>query len=132
MFVVVVVFFFKQKTAYEMRISDWSSDVCSSDLAVRYVLDMKFRSGLFENPYADVATAEAITNDADARALALEAAQKSIVLLKNDGLLPLKPTGTIAGVGPHAATAHLGGSSGIPPHPENGRGVCGEGECETV
>src|SRR3546814_5814463 len=30
---VVVLFFFKQKTAYEMRISDWSSDVCSSDLA---------------------------------------------------------------------------------------------------
>src|SRR3546814_3696655 len=29
---VVVFFFFKQKTAYEMRISDWSSDVCSSDL----------------------------------------------------------------------------------------------------
>src|SRR3546814_8097499 len=32
MFVVV---FFKQKTAYEMRISDWSSDVCSSDLGLR-------------------------------------------------------------------------------------------------
>src|SRR3546814_7136934 len=32
------VFVFKQKTAYEMRISDWSSDVCSSDLAV--LLDM--------------------------------------------------------------------------------------------
>src|SRR3546814_2780147 len=29
-------FFFKQKTAYEMRISDWSSDVCSSDLYFRY------------------------------------------------------------------------------------------------
>src|SRR3546814_9861982 len=28
----LVIFFFKQKTAYEMRISDWSSDVCSSDL----------------------------------------------------------------------------------------------------
>src|SRR3546814_6741315 len=28
------VFFFKQKTAYEMRISDWSSDVCSSDLSI--------------------------------------------------------------------------------------------------
>src|SRR3546814_9114740 len=27
-------FFFKQKTAYEMRISDWSSDVCSSDLSI--------------------------------------------------------------------------------------------------
>src|SRR3546814_16345881 len=32
---VVMVFFFKQKTAYEMRISDWSSDVCSSDLAAQ-------------------------------------------------------------------------------------------------
>src|SRR3546814_19820720 len=31
----MLVFFFKQKTAYEMRISDWSSDVCSSDLAER-------------------------------------------------------------------------------------------------
>src|SRR3546814_2694654 len=31
-FLVFCVFFFKQKTAYEMRISDWSSDVCSSDL----------------------------------------------------------------------------------------------------
>src|SRR3546814_4544451 len=31
--VCLFVFFFKQKTAYEMRISDWSSDVCSSDLA---------------------------------------------------------------------------------------------------
>src|SRR3546814_6028784 len=33
---IVVVFFFKQKTAYEMRISDWSSDVCSSDLIVAW------------------------------------------------------------------------------------------------
>src|SRR3546814_12878161 len=31
----VLLFFFKHKTAYEMRISDWSSDVCSSDLLVR-------------------------------------------------------------------------------------------------
>src|SRR3546814_6398973 len=39
-----IFFFFKQKTAYEMRISDWSSDVCSSDLP-----------GLFLNPGAAVA-----------------------------------------------------------------------------
>src|SRR3546814_6106763 len=32
-------FFFKQKTAYEMRISDWSSDVCSSDLEMAARLD---------------------------------------------------------------------------------------------
>src|SRR3546814_17350876 len=35
----VFVFFFKQKTAYEMRISDWSSDVCSSDLGTEQVND---------------------------------------------------------------------------------------------
>src|SRR3546814_7691805 len=35
LFVLMVVFFFKQKTAYEMRISDWSSDVCSSDLRLK-------------------------------------------------------------------------------------------------
>src|SRR3546814_15328993 len=31
---IILVFFYKQKTAYEMRISDWSSDVCSSDLGL--------------------------------------------------------------------------------------------------
>src|SRR3546814_3189513 len=50
-------FFFKQKTAYEMRISDWSSDVCSSDLQLERadqttrLLDVKFaqlRSGATE------------------------------------------------------------------------------------
>src|SRR3546814_12678853 len=35
MILLFFVFFFKQKTAYELRISDWSSDVCSSDLAVK-------------------------------------------------------------------------------------------------
>src|SRR3546814_8054576 len=36
-FVLMFFFFFKQKTAYEMRISDWSSDVCSSDLCLHPV-----------------------------------------------------------------------------------------------
>src|SRR3546814_5957685 len=35
------IFFFKQKTAYEMRISDWSSDVCSSDLFIAQVTQRK-------------------------------------------------------------------------------------------
>src|SRR3546814_9913561 len=38
-FLFFVVFFFKQKTAYEMRISDWSSDVCSSDLMMAFGRD---------------------------------------------------------------------------------------------
>src|SRR3546814_4521067 len=37
-------FFFKQKTAYEVRISDWSSDVCSSDLAVVRLQDRRLRA----------------------------------------------------------------------------------------
>src|SRR3546814_10584717 len=37
------IFFFKQKTAYEMRISDWSSDVCSSDLFARQPLLNDFK-----------------------------------------------------------------------------------------
>src|SRR3546814_7159592 len=43
----VIFFFCKQKTAYEMRISDWSSDVCSSDLALRVAaLDLQLGQGL--------------------------------------------------------------------------------------
>ncbi|WP_336958228.1 glycoside hydrolase family 3 N-terminal domain-containing protein [Sphingobium aquiterrae] len=86
------------------------------DLAVRRMLELKFRAGLFENPYADAAASEAITNNAEARALALKAAQRSITLLKNDGMLPLKPEGTIAVIGPSAAVARLGGYYGQPPH----------------
>src|SRR3546814_2825103 len=50
----VDVFFFKQKTAYEMRISDWSSDVCSSDLSFRETLEeaRRFLSLSMEPPAA--------------------------------------------------------------------------------
>src|SRR3546814_7261475 len=57
----MVIFFFKQKTAYEMRISDWSSDVCSSDLNTgtswrvhyyfRVVRDLKARHGICYIPF---------------------------------------------------------------------------------
>src|SRR3546814_4378564 len=43
---VVVLFFFKQKTAYELRISDWSADVCSSDLLVERALQVLRRLGI--------------------------------------------------------------------------------------
>src|SRR3546814_6118871 len=51
-----VIFFFKQKTAYEMRISDWSSDVCSSDLVEEE--DAPGQAG------EDVVTEEALQPDA--------------------------------------------------------------------
>src|SRR3546814_1868652 len=45
-------FFFKQKTAYEMRISDWSSDVCSSDLPACY--DAKVRARPLDQIPSDI------------------------------------------------------------------------------
>src|ERR1700690_3146725 len=61
----------------------------SINAAVRRLLALKFRAGLFENPFADADKAAALTNNAQARALALKAAQRTIILLKNDGTLPL-------------------------------------------
>lgn len=92
------------------------------DRAVSSILGTKFRLGLFENPYVDPDYAERITNSPAHRKLALEAAQKCIVLLKNEGnLLPLdlKKLKTIAVIGPDAAQVHLGGYS----RPPGGPGV---------
>jgi len=88
------------------------------DTAVRRVLRLKFLAGLFEHPYADVRHAEKITDDAEARTLALEAARESIILLKNDGTLPLERhrIRTLAVIGPNAGVARLGGYSEVPTH----------------
>src|SRR3546814_6603751 len=55
------VFFFKQKTAYEMRISDWSSDVCSSDLADQRLGDIAVHGGYrLDDTLAEIARLVAI------------------------------------------------------------------------
>src|SRR3546814_11335626 len=46
-------FFFKQKTAYEMRISDWSSDVCSSDLAMAAMILIEDGKLKLDQPISD-------------------------------------------------------------------------------
>ncbi len=61
------------------------------DESVRRILDVKFRLGLFENPYADERETMKVRLNPEHRATALEAARNSIVLLKNDGVLPLDP-----------------------------------------
>jgi len=84
------------------------------DEAVARVLHQKFELGLFDSPYVDPKRAEAVTNSAEHRQLALKAAHETITLLKNDGpLLPLDVTKykRIAVIGPNAAEAHLGGYS---------------------
>jgi len=90
------------------------------DAAVAKVLRVKFMLGLFENPFVDEDNAVAVTNCAEHKALALEAAHKSIVLLKNEGgLLPLDPSKlrSLAVIGPNAAKVRLGGYSGDPLEP---------------
>ena len=73
------------------------------DRAVERHLEAKLELGLFENPYVDEGLAPEIVDNAEARALAHEIALKSMVLLKNSGLLPLnKATGTLAVIGPNA------------------------------
>jgi beta-glucosidase len=74
------------------------------DEAVRRVLRLKFGLGLFEHWGVDAQLAERSVLREDSRALALQVAQQSIVLLKNDGdLLPLAPGGQrIAVIGPLA------------------------------
>src|SRR3546814_1408580 len=56
-------FFFKQKTAYEMRISDWSSDVCSSDLAQQAGDDPAREALVFDHQDAQIPVACAIVYD---------------------------------------------------------------------
>src|SRR6266536_2133400 len=87
------------------------------DQAVERVLEVKFRLGLFENPYVDPDYAQRNTNGSEHQQLALKVAQKSIVLLKNENnLLPLdlKKLKTVAIIGPNAADVHLGGYSRDP------------------
>ncbi len=98
------------------------------DAPLRRVLGLKFRMGLFENPRRpDLQRAAAEVARPDHRALNLETARESLVLLQNNGLLPLDPATvkSIAVVGPNAddALQQLGDwSLGSPQHPpEAGR-----------
>jgi beta-glucosidase len=78
------------------------------DAAVTRVLRMKFQLGLFENPYVDDGKALEVFNTPEQRDLSLRVAEKSIVLLKNDGLLPLPADlKSVAVIGPSADSIRL-------------------------
>ena len=81
--------------------SGFVSEECI-DESVRRVLRIKFKCGLFENPYCDE---DAVVQDMatkEKKALSEKIAADSLVLLKNDGVLPLKKGAKLAVVGPHA------------------------------
>ena len=67
-------------------------DEAAIDAAVRRVLTAKFRLGLFENPFVDEETSAAVLGADEHQALARTLAERSMVLLKNDGALPLDPS----------------------------------------
>jgi beta-glucosidase len=81
------------------------------------ILRVKFESGLFDHPYADVDLMERVTNSIEHKALARKAAHEAMVMLKNEKqTLPFKTEKikTLAVIGPNAADIHLGGYSAFP------------------
>ena len=91
------------------------------DQAVRRIVTMKFRLGLFENPYVAPEKVLEVFDTPDQRSLARTIAQKSMVLLKNEGgLLPLaKSLKSVAVIGPNAGSKrNLLGDYAYPAHIE--------------
>ena len=86
------------------------------DESVRRILDIKFRLGLFEQPYADEAETMKVRLCDEHRATALESARNGIVLLKNDGILPLDASKykKIFVTGPNADTHVILGDWAVP------------------
>ena len=84
------------------------------DRAVGRILRQKFDRGLFENPYTD--STKVLNNTPEDDALVRQAGTESMILLKNDGTLPLGDGLTIAVVGPNADRVLLGGYSDVPAH----------------
>ncbi len=92
------------------------------DIACRRVLAAKQRLGLFDDPYArlDEARRQQVTLTPASRRLAREAATKASVLLKNNGVLPLKRGATIAVVGPLAdSRANMQGTWAVAADPND-------------
>ena len=88
------------------------------DDVVSRVLRVKFELGLFDRPYTDEENWENVIRCQAHRDLSHEIARESLVLLKNDGVLPLgKDLGSVALIGPSSAAQKIGGYSSTPQFP---------------
>src|SRR3546814_10323226 len=112
-------FFFKQKTAYEMRISDWSSDVCSSDLIIG-----NYRMGGNVPHPKKAGRSDLVVQLADT---VLHVARKlRAYSLKNPGVVPLSPLESLV-------LLHVHRRPGVSPSDlaqEIGRASCRERVCQ--
>ena len=84
------------------------------DDIVSRVLRVKFELGLFENPYTDENHWEEVIRCEKHRAVSHKVAQESLVMLKNNGILPLKNVSSVALIGPSSAAQKIGGYSSTP------------------
>lgn len=93
-------------------------DMAVVDAAVKRVLEMKFRLGLFDNPYIKTEGILELFDNKEQRELSRKVAQESMVLLKNDNFLPLsKDVKKIAVIGPNAdSVRNLLGDYSYPAH----------------
>lgn len=87
----------------EQALNDGLITMADIDRAVTRVLQLKYDLGLFKNPYVDPKKADLIVRCAEHKDVAREVARQSVVLLKNDGVLPIsKSVKKIAVIGPNA------------------------------
>lgn len=100
----------------EELVSEGRIDEENINESCRRVLTLKFKLGLFENPYTDEDEYKNIINKQSHLDKALEIARKSIILLKNNGILPLDKSKykKIALIGPSSDKIRLGGYSAKP------------------
>lgn len=103
--------------AMKERLESGALDMALVDQAVERVLRLKRRSGVMQDPFADPEEADRLTGNAQAREVALEAARKAPVLVKNlDSTLPLNSSALrrVAVIGPNSDVTVLGGYSDEP------------------
>ena len=105
---------FWKKTIIEL-VREGSLSMERLDDIVSRVLRVKFELGLFENPYTDENAYENVIRCEKHRDVSHRVAQESVVLLKNNGVLPLKKDiSSVALIGPSSAAQKIGGYSSLP------------------